>query len=102
MHFHGFFDLLTILFLGSYLRRPLHFFGKIGLLMFLGGISISSYLTYGWFNGIWIDDRPIFFLGILLIILSVQFFSIGFLGDIFVKLVGQNKNRVVEIFYRDK
>ena len=101
-YFHGFFDLLTVLFLGSYLRRPLHFFGKLGLLMFIGGMGISSYLTYGWFNGIWIGDRPIFFLGILLIILSVQFFSIGFLGDIVVKLVGQNKNRVLEVFQRDK
>jgi len=101
-YFHGFFDLLTILFLGSYLRRPLHFFGKLGLLMFVVGMGISTYLTYGWFNGIWIGDRPIFFLGILLIILSVQFFSIGFLGDIVVKLVGQNKNRVLEIFHRDK
>jgi glycosyltransferase involved in cell wall biosynthesis len=100
-YFHGFFDLLTVLFLGSYLRRPLHFFGKLGLLMLIGGMGISSYLTYGWFNGIWIGDRPIFFLGILLIILSVQFFSIGFLGDIVVKLVGQNKNRVLEVFQRD-
>jgi glycosyltransferase involved in cell wall biosynthesis len=100
-YFHGFFDLLTVLFLGSYLRRPLHFFGKLGLLMFLGGVGISSYLTVGWFNGIWIGDRPIFFLGILLIILSVQFFSIGFLGDIVVKLVGQNKNRVLEVFSRE-
>lgn len=101
-YFHGFFDLLTVLFLGSYLRRPLHFFGKLGLIMLIGGMGISSYLTYGWFNGIWIGDRPIFFLGILLIILSVQFFSIGFLGDIVVKLVGQNKNRVLEVFQRDK
>ena len=100
-YFHGFFDLLTVLFLGNYLRRPLHFFGKLGILMLIGGMGISSYLTYGWFNGIWIGDRPIFFLGILLTILSVQFFSIGFLGDIVVRLVGQNKNRVLEIFQKE-
>lgn len=101
-YFHGFFDLLTVIFLGNYLRRPLHFFGKLGLLMSILGFGILSYLTVGWFNGVWIGDRPVFFLGILLIILSVQFFSIGFLGDIVVKLVGQNKNRVLDIFTKGK
>ncbi|MED5474600.1 MAG: glycosyltransferase family 2 protein [Candidatus Neomarinimicrobiota bacterium] len=101
-YFHGFFDLLTVLFLGNYLRKPLHFFGKLGLIMFSMGSFILIYLTYGWFNGIWIGDRPLFFLGILLIILSVQFFSIGLLGDIIVRLVGQNKNRVLEIIAKGK
>ena len=101
-YFHGFFDLLTVLFLGNYLRKPLHFFGKLGLIMFSIGSFVLTYLTYGWFNGIWIGDRPLFFLGILLIILSVQFFSIGLLGDIIVRLVGQNKNRVLEIISKGK
>tara|TARA_A100000164_G_scaffold378825_1_gene421385 strand:- start:25 stop:957 length:933 start_codon:yes stop_codon:yes gene_type:complete len=101
-YFHGFFDLLTVLFLGNYLSRPLHFFGKIGLITSILGSGILSYLTIGWFNGVWIGDRPLFFLGILLIILSFQFFSIGFLGDIVVKLVGQNKNRVLDIFTKGK
>tara|TARA_B100001029_G_C15009343_1_gene423206 strand:- start:178 stop:1110 length:933 start_codon:yes stop_codon:yes gene_type:complete len=101
-YFHGFFDLLTVLFIGNYLRKPLHFFGKLGLCMSIFGFGILSYLTFGWFNGVWISDRPVFFLGMLLIILSVQFFSIGFLGDLVVKLVGQNKNRVLDIFTKGK
>jgi len=101
-YFHGFFDLLTVLFLGNYLRKPLHFFGKLGLIMFSMGSFILVYLTHGWFNGIWIGDRPLFFLGILLIILSVQFFSIGLLGDVIVRLVGQNKNRVLDIIAKGK
>lgn len=100
--FHGLFDLLTVLFIGNYLRRPLHFFGFIGLGLFIIGFSILGWLTLGWLNGNWIGDRPVFFLGILFLILSAQFFSIGLLGDIMVKLFGQNRNRVLEFVQRNK
>tara|TARA_B100000029_G_C17587138_1_gene961469 strand:+ start:1986 stop:2921 length:936 start_codon:yes stop_codon:yes gene_type:complete len=100
--FHGLFDLLTVLFIGNYLRRPLHFFGIIGLGLFLAGFGILGWLTWGWFNGIWIGDRPVFFLGLLFLILSAQFFSIGLLGDIMVRLSGQNRNRVLETVLRNK
>ena len=100
--FHRLFDLLTVLFIGNYLRRPLHFFGIIGLGLFLAGFGILGWLTWGWFNGIWIGDRPVFFLGLLFLILSAQFFSIGLLGDIMVRLSGQNRNRVLETVLRNK
>lgn len=100
--FHGLFDLLTVLFIGNYLRRPLHFFGIIGLGLFIAGFGILGWLTWGWFNGIWIGDRPVFFLGLLFLILSAQFFSIGLLGDIMVRLSGQNRNRVLETVQRNK
>ena len=83
--FHGFFDLFTMLFTSRYFNRPLHFFGMIGLLLFLSGFIICIYLTIGWFNGIWIGNRPILFLGLLLLIIGIQFFSIGLLGELFIK-----------------
>ena len=82
---HGFFDLFTVLFTSRYFNRPLHFFGMIGLLLFLLGFIICIYLTIGWFNGIWIGNRPILFLGLLLLIIGIQFFSIGLLGELFIK-----------------
>ena len=93
----GFFDLLTVIFLGKYLNRPLHFFGKVGLLFFTFGLSINIYLTYGWFNGIWISNRPILFLGILFIILGVQFFSLGLLGELIYKINQSNDNKIGSI-----
>tara|TARA_B100001123_G_scaffold423830_1_gene534465 strand:- start:100 stop:1026 length:927 start_codon:yes stop_codon:yes gene_type:complete len=93
----GFFDLLTVIFLGKYLNRPLHFFGKVGLLFFIMGLSINIYLTYGWFNGIWISNRPILFLGILFIILGVQFFSLGLLGELIYKINKKNNSKVDSI-----
>ena len=52
------------------------------------------YLTINWFNGIWITPykNPLFFLGLLLIIIGVQFFSIGLIGELIVKLTRNNDN----------
>ena len=84
--FHGFFDLITLLFFRKYLSRPLHFFGIFGLIFFMSGLIINLYLSINWFNGFWITPfkNPLFFLGILLIIIGVQFFSIGLIGELIV------------------
>ena len=89
--FHGFYDFLTVVFLDKYLNKPMHFFGKFGVLFSLSGLIINLYLTYQWINH-WINPlepftimRPLFFLGILLIVIGVQFFSIGFVGEMIVR-----------------
>ena len=94
--FHGFFDLITLMFFKKYLTRPLHLFGSLGLLLFTAGIVINIYLTLNWFNGIWITPfkNPLFFLGILLIIIGVQFFSIGLVCELIVNI---NKNKRINI-----
>ena len=79
----GFLDLLTILFLNRYLKRPLHFFGILGLVCFISGTAINIYLAVLWFAQGGIGFRPLLMLGILLMILGMQFFSIGFLGEMF-------------------
>ena len=92
--FHGFFDLITLMFFKRYLTRPLHLFGSLGLLLFMLGIIINVYLTINWFNGIWITPfkNPLFFLGLLLLIIGVQFFSIGLVCELIVN-INKNKNR---------
>jgi hypothetical protein len=82
---HGLLDLLTVLFLGRYFQRPLHFFGLVGLLLLAVGITISIFLTVGWFGGTPIGNRPLFFLGILLIIVGLQIFSLGLLAEFFIR-----------------
>ncbi|MEI8031894.1 MAG: glycosyltransferase family 2 protein [Chlorobiaceae bacterium] len=80
--FSGLFDFLSVLFITRYLRRPMHFFGMAGLTSFLLGFSISLYVTL---DKILlhkpVSNRPILFLGILLLILGVQLFSTGLLGE---------------------
>ena len=84
--FPGLFDFFTVLFITRYLRQPMHFFGMLSLVSFLVGFGISLYVTIGkvFFNEA-VVNRPILFLGILLIIVAVQFFSIGLLGEMLTR-----------------
>ncbi|HUZ01237.1 MAG TPA: glycosyltransferase family 2 protein [Thermomicrobiaceae bacterium] len=77
----GFFDLLTVLFLTQYTRRPLHFFGWFGLSTLAAGFTINAYLAILWFMGRPIGQRPLLTLGVLLMIVGAQFVSFGLLGE---------------------
>ena len=82
--FKGFIDLLTVIFVTRYVKRPMHLFGFLGALAFFVGIIVNGYLTYEWIIGKQLSNRPLLFFGILLIIVGVQFFSVGLLGEIMV------------------
>jgi glycosyltransferase involved in cell wall biosynthesis len=82
--FKGFIDLITVIFTTRYIKRPMHFFGFFGAAAFLAGIIVNGYLTYLWATGGYLSNRPMLFLGILLIIVGVQFFSVGLLGEMLV------------------
>ncbi len=77
----GFFDLITVLFLTGYSTKPLHIFGLMGMLSFLSGFFIEAYLTWQWLHNQGIGKRPLFFLGILLIIVGIQFIGVGLLAE---------------------
>jgi glycosyltransferase involved in cell wall biosynthesis len=79
--FTGFFDLLTVLFITRYRQKPLHLFGLLGMLSIGFGFFIDLYLAVIWFQGVGIGSRPLLFLGTLLIIIGVQFFSLGLIGE---------------------
>jgi len=78
---NGFLDLLTVTFLTKYIRRPLHLFGLLGLVLFLSGLVINLYLTYLWLHKVGIGRRPLLFLGILLVMVGVQFILMGLIGE---------------------
>lgn len=97
----GFLDLTTVLFLGKFERNPLHFFGILGGLLFFAGLLINGYLTIQWFGGVWIGNRPILFLGILLMIVGIQFISLGLLAEM-ITARGENlKYSIAEKTYAD-
>jgi len=79
--FNGFFDLLTVLFITRYRQKPLHLFGLLGMISIGMGFFINFYLAILWFQGQGIGHRPLLFLGTLLIIIGVQFFSLGLIGE---------------------
>lgn len=86
---NGFLDLVTILFVQRYLQKPMHFFGLIGVLLLLVGGAINIYMAFlRLVMDTGIGNRPLLFLGILLMVLGVQFFSTGLIGELI------NKNHV--------
>lgn len=79
---NGFLDLLTLLFIHTYTQRPMHFFGAVGVFLIFSGAIVNLYLAYEKIVlGGSLQDRPLLFLGVLLMIVGAQFFSIGFLGE---------------------
>lgn len=78
---HGFLDLLTVVFLVRYRRRPLHLIGLLGLVLGGLGLAILAYLTVLWFLGHPLSNRPLLFLGMLMVLVSGQFFTFGLLAE---------------------
>jgi len=75
------FDLLTIVFMGRYRYRPLHLFGGVGLCLGGSGTLILSYLTVIKLGGAGIGGRPLLLLGVLLVVVGIQFLSLGLIGE---------------------
>jgi len=80
----GFLDLLTISFVGRFGKRPMHFFGTLGTLFFFLGFVILVYLSIAKliYEEYGIADRPLFFFGILTVIIGTQLFVTGFLAEL--------------------
>lgn len=91
-------DLMSIIFVSRFSKKPMHFFGSLGLLSFFIGFAILVYLTiaklvlteYG------MTERPIFFFGILTIIIGTQLFLTGFLAELVARSSPQRNNYIVE------
>ena len=97
--FHGFFDLLTILFLNKYTQQPLHFFGSIGLVTFTAGFFVELMVIYYKFVLLEPFSKHIalLLLGVILIIIGIQFFSIGLLGEIIARFSQGKEDRIKDI-----
>jgi glycosyltransferase involved in cell wall biosynthesis len=82
----GLVDLLTVLATTRYLTKPGHLFGGLGVGAGLSGTLILGYLGILWFMGLGpIGTRPLFFIGILLVILSIQMISLGVLAELITR-----------------
>ncbi len=87
---NGFLDLLTVMMLTKYFKRPAHFFGGLGSIALFTGLSIGLYITYlRIFTGSIQSRLPLFIAGILLIVIGVQLISLGLIGEMFVKISGK-------------
>ena len=92
-YLRGFFDLLSVTFMGRYKHRPLHLFGGVGVLMGAVGFVILLYLSIEWFWGQAIGQRPLLTLGVLLLVVGIQFVSLGLLSEL---ITSQHEERLDE------
>jgi glycosyltransferase involved in cell wall biosynthesis len=81
-YLRGFLDLLTVSFIGRYRYRPLHLFGGLGLGLGTLGVAVLIYLTVLKIGGEAIGRRPLLILGVLLVVVGLQFFSLGLISEL--------------------
>jgi glycosyltransferase involved in cell wall biosynthesis len=92
-YLRGFFDLITVTFMGRYRYRPLHLFGGLGLALGVVGFAVCLYLTVLWLAGSAIGHRPLLTLGVLLVVVGMQFLSLGLIGEL---VTTHNEERAAE------
>ena len=92
-YLRGFFDLLSVTFMGRYRHRPLHLFGGVGLLMGALGFVFLLYLTMLKLWGHGIGTRPLLTLGVLLVVVGIQLVSLGLISEL---VTSQHEERIDE------
>ncbi len=95
---NGFLDLGSIMFVGKFGKRPMHFFGLWGTLFFVFGFLILSYLTISkfFFDQSGLTQRPLFFVAILVMIIGSQLFLAGFIGELIARNSPERNNYLIE------
>jgi len=78
---NGFLDLTAVMFLTTSSNRPVHLFGRVGIAFALAGVLVTVFYTWPWFLGEGLRLRPGLLFGLVLVILGIQFLSLGFLGE---------------------
>ena len=84
---NGFLDLFSIMFMGKFGKRPMHIFGLWGTIVFFGGICIWIYLFVEkfFFDQFNMTDRPLFYVGLISLVIGVQLFLAGFIGELIAR-----------------
>ncbi|HRP90528.1 MAG TPA: glycosyltransferase family 2 protein [Edaphocola sp.] len=85
---NGFLDLLTVQFIGRFGKKPMHFFGLWGAVMFLVGFLTTAYLIIAkfiWWDSYSVSTRPPFYMALTLLIIGTMFFLSGYLAELLVR-----------------
>lgn len=92
---NGFLDLLTVTFLGRSRRSPLHVFGRIAAALFSLGMVINLYMLAIWIIERALRVRPLLILGVILVVMAVQFISMGLLAEMMVTPRREDDERMI-------
>ena len=83
---NGIFDLMTVVFVARRSAAPLHTFGRIGFVFFAVGALISGYFMLVWIITQALHVRPLLVLGLFLLMMAIQLWSVGLLGELMIHL----------------
>jgi glycosyltransferase involved in cell wall biosynthesis len=95
---NGFLDLISIMFVSRFGKKPMHLFGALGSLLFFTGFVIAAYLAYAklFLYGYKMTERPLFYFGLLAMVLGTQLFVAGFLGELISRSSSDRNHYLVE------
>lgn len=95
---NGFLDLFSIMFVGKFGKRPMHFFGLWGSIVFFVGLVIWTYLFIAKFafQKYNMTDRPLFYIGVISLVIGVQLFLAGFLGELISRNSAERNSYLIE------
>ena len=100
----GFLDLLTLMFVGKFSRRPMHFFGTMGIISFLAGFAMTVIILWDKIDSVYISkipvkrevyQQPIFYLALVAVVIGVQLFLTGFIADLLARQSSSRKEYLV-------
>jgi len=95
---NGFLDLFTVMFISKFRKKPMHLFGFFGVLYFVLGFGIAAYLAYA--KLMWqaynMTDRPLFYFGILAMIIGAQLFLTGFVAELIARSNSERNQYIIE------
>lgn len=86
-------DLILLIFFKRYMQKPMHFFGKWGMIIFSAGMAINIYLLIEKLMGHDIWGRPILILGILLVLAGFQILTIGIVAEVVMRTYFESQNK---------
>jgi len=95
---NGFLDLLSITFVGRFSKRPMHFFGLWGSICFLAGFFVSTYLIISKIvdSDFALTNRPGFYIALTLIMIGMQLFLAGYLGELIARNSSTRNHYLIE------
>jgi glycosyltransferase involved in cell wall biosynthesis len=100
----GFLDLLSLMFIGKFSKRPMHFFGTFGIVSFLLGFVLTGMILWEKFDSVYISkdplkrevaEQPIFYLALVALVIGVQLFLTGFLAELLARQSVSKKDYLV-------
>jgi len=102
---NGFLDLISVSFVYKFKKKPMHFFGSLGVISFFLGLLSTSWIIYDKMSKISegipineirpVTDQPLFYIALVSIIIGAQLFLAGFLAEIIIKVNSKNDDQVI-------